>query len=61
MFKAVFASQIAALAARHAMTAAGAWVMQEGIADAQTVEAISGGAVALVGLFWSVKEKAARR
>jgi hypothetical protein len=43
------------------MTAVGAWVMQEGIADAATIEAISGGAVALAGLLWSVKDKAARR
>lgn len=61
MLSGLFGGQIAALVMRHTMTALGAWVMQEGIADAATIEAISGGAVALAGLIWSVREKAGRR
>jgi phage/plasmid primase-like uncharacterized protein len=42
---------------RHALTAAGGWLIAEGYATSGQVELMTGGAVALVGVLWSANQK----
>lgn len=45
---------------RHALTGVGSVLVARGYADAVTIEAIAGGLLAVAGLAWSFKDKAAR-
>lgn len=45
---------------RHALTSVGSVMVAKGYVDAGTTEAIIGGVLAVVGLAWSFKDKAAR-
>ena len=45
---------------RHLLTGAAGWMVAKGYADAATTEAIIGGVLALIGVGWSVAEKAKR-
>lgn len=42
---------------RHALTAVGGGLVTSGSIDGQTMEAITGGVIALVGVAWSAWEK----
>jgi len=44
---------------RHILTAVGGFLVARGLTDNATVEAVIGGAVALVGLGWSLFHKQA--
>lgn len=44
---------------RHSLTAVGGFLVARGVTDNATVESIAGGAVALIGLVWSVFHKQA--
>lgn len=50
----------AGIAIRHGMTILGGWLVAEGLADAGMVDALTGGAVALTGIAFSVAEKKSR-
>jgi hypothetical protein len=58
--KALFLQKFVGSTVRHAMTVAGGWMLAEGHADAATVEAITGGVIAAVGVGLSLVEKRAR-
>lgn len=42
---------------RHILTAVGGFLVARGMTDTSTIESITGGAVALIGLVWSVFHK----
>lgn len=44
---------------RHLLTAAGGFLIAQGITNSGTVESITGGVVALIGLVWSLTHKQA--
>lgn len=44
---------------RHSLTAVGGFLVARGYTDSGTVEAVIGGAAALVGLVWSMAHKKA--
>ena len=52
--------QIIQLLVRHAMTAAGVYLMNSGYVDATQVELLTGAAITIVGIGWSVLEKKVR-
>lgn len=45
---------------RHLLTSLGVVMVDRGYTDAATVQAVVGGVLAVVGLAWSFKDKAAR-
>lgn len=60
MLGAIVTRKLAGIAARHVLTAAGAYLVAEGYADQSAVDAMAGGGVALAGVVWSVLEKIKR-
>ncbi len=45
------------LLVRHALTAGGGWLVSEGLIDADQVQALTGGGLALAGVALSVIDK----
>ena len=53
--------EIAFAFCRHLLTAVGSVGVAKGVVDATSVDAIIGGAMAIVGMVWSVRDKQSSR
>ncbi len=58
MIKGILFSKVTSLVVRHALTAAGTYLVAEGYTDEATWQTVSGGAMAAVGIGLSVGHKA---
>ena len=60
MFKSIILAQFWGPMIRHGATVAGGFLIQQGYADAETGQAITGGLVAAGAVAWSLIEKKIR-